>query len=47
MTVKQILVRFYVSDLDTAIPFYENLLHAKCQPKVALPDLKLEIAHDK
>lgn len=44
MTVKQILSRIYVNDMDAAISFYEGLLGEKCQNRFKYPQASLEIA---
>lgn len=44
MNVQQILTRFYVSDMDWAISFYEKLLREHCAMRIKANGMELEIA---
>jgi predicted enzyme related to lactoylglutathione lyase len=44
MKVIQILSRIYVTDIDAAIRFYEELFQEKCSSRFGYPQVKLEIA---
>jgi len=44
MTIKQILTRIYVNDMDTAINFYERLTNEKCANRFEYKQVGLEIA---
>ncbi|MDA8213436.1 MAG: VOC family protein [Clostridia bacterium] len=44
MKVIKTLTRLYVSDLDSALLFYENLLNVKLKLRFSYPELNLELA---
>ena len=44
MKIKQILTRIYVSDMNTAVDFYEKLTNEKCTSKFEYKQVGLEIA---
>ena len=44
MKVNQILSRFYVSDMDKAIEFYEEILNDKCNSRFIYKEANLELA---
>lgn len=44
MIVKQVLIRIYVHDINTAIEFYEGLFHKKCSSRFRYREVNLELA---
>lgn len=42
--VLQVLNRFYVQDIDSAVSFYENLLGTKCSLRFEYKEAELELA---
>jgi predicted enzyme related to lactoylglutathione lyase len=44
MTIKQILTRIYVNDMNSAIDFYERLTGERCANRFEYKQVELEIA---
>ena len=44
MKIYDILTRFYIQDIEKAIPFYENLLKEKCSLRFSYKEVGLELA---
>ena len=44
MEIKQVLTRVYVTDMDTAINFYEELFNIKCVLRFRYQEVNLELA---
>ncbi|EGT4599020.1 hypothetical protein [Clostridioides difficile] len=44
MKIYDILTRFYIQDIEKAIPFYENLLKEKCSLRFSYQEVGLELA---
>ena len=44
MEIKQVLTRVYVSDMNSAIDFYEGLFNKKCSLRLNYQEVNLELA---
>lgn len=44
MKIYDVLTRFYIKDIENAIPFYENLLKDKCSLRFSYKEVGLELA---
>ena len=44
MEIKQVLARVYVTDMNTAVDFYEGLFNTKCGLRFRYQEINLELA---